>query len=94
MTAAAAETGAGADLVPAQRFLGEDTLTARDFHHDLPRLQEKGVYVTVQAFIDRLERDPAGAARLKARGGDVTCRAGDRHTAVRLNEGDTLGRES
>lgn len=92
MTAAAA--GAGADLVPAHRFLGEDTLTAGEFHHDLPRLQEKGVYVTAQAFIDRLERDPVGRAQRKAPGGDFACKARDRRAVVRLNESDTLGRES
>jgi hypothetical protein len=49
----------GTWLLPAPAhkrvFLGEDTLKTGDFPHNLPRLQGKGVRVTAQMFIDRIE---------------------------------------
>ena len=49
------DAGVDVDVVTPHLFLGEDTLKTGDFQHNLPRLQGKGVRVTAQAFIDRIE---------------------------------------
>ena len=52
-----ADGGADVDIVTPHLFLGEDTLKTFDFPHNVPRIQGKGVRMTAQMMIDRIEGD-------------------------------------
>jgi hypothetical protein len=49
------DAGVEVELVTPHLFFGEDTLKTGDFPHNVPRLQGKGVPITAQMMIDRID---------------------------------------